>query len=98
MVFPEGTRSRNGKLGIFHAAGVRKILEVEPLPVVAIVVDGGWKVATIRSFLRRFGKEPYVAEIVKIYDPPRGKHEVEAMLADARAQIAEHLEAMRSQR
>jgi 1-acyl-sn-glycerol-3-phosphate acyltransferase len=95
VIFPEGTRSRNGKLGIFHSAGVRKILDVESVPVAAIAIDGGWKVATIRGFLRRFGKEPYIAEIVKIYDPPRGKREIEVLLADARAQIAEHIETMR---
>jgi 1-acyl-sn-glycerol-3-phosphate acyltransferase len=98
VVFPEGTRSRNGTLGVFHSAGVRKILDVEPMPVAAIAIDGGWKVATIRGFLRRFGKEPYVVRIVKIYDPPRGKHEVEAMLAHARVQIASHIETMRRRR
>jgi 1-acyl-sn-glycerol-3-phosphate acyltransferase len=95
VIFPEGTRSRNGELGVFHSAGVRKILDVEPIPVAAIAIEGGWRVATVRDFLRRFGKEPYVAEIVKIYDTPRGKHEIEKVLADAHVQIAARIDALR---
>jgi len=95
-IFPEGTRSRNGALGTFHAAGVRKILEAEALPVAAIAIDGGWRVATIRGFLRRFGKEPYRVEIVKIYDAPRGKHQIAEMLADAQREIGASIAKMRA--
>lgn len=93
-IFPEGTRSRSGALGIFHSAGVRKILDAEALPVAAIAIDGGWRVATIRSFLRRFGREPYRVEIVKIYDAPRGKHQIEEMLADAHREIDASIQKM----
>lgn len=95
-IFPEGTRSRNGSLGVFHAAGVRKILDAEPLPVAAIAIDGGWKVATIRGFLRKFGKVPYRVEVVKIYDAPRGKHEIAEMLADAQREIGRSIAEMRA--
>jgi len=97
VVFPEGRRSRDGRLGIFHSAGVRKILDVEPIPVAAIAIDGGWRVATVRNFLKRFGKEPYIAEIVKIYDAPQGRHEIEAVLSDAHTRIAECIEDLRRQ-
>ena len=97
VIFPEGTRSRDGRLGTFYSAGVRKILEVEALPVAAIAIDGGWKVATIRDFLRNFGKAPYIVDVVKIYDPPYGKRAIEAMLADARSEIAVRIDALRHQ-
>jgi 1-acyl-sn-glycerol-3-phosphate acyltransferase len=96
VVFPEGTRSRNGRLGMFHAAGVRKILETEAVPVAAIAIDGGWRVATLRDFLRRFGKEPYVVEIVEVYEAPRGKHEIEKVLKDAYEKIMISIENIRS--
>ncbi len=96
VIFPEGTRSRSGALGTFHAAGVRKILEAEELPVAAIAIDGGWRVATIRGFLRRFGKEPYRVEIVKIYDAPKGKHQIAAMLEDAQREIGASIAQMRA--
>lgn len=96
VIFPEGTRSRDGRLGVFHAAGVRKILETEAVPVVAIAIDGGWRAATLRDFLRRFGKEPYIVEIAAIYEAPRGKHEIEKVLEDAHKKIGGSLETMRS--
>lgn len=95
-IFPEGTRSRSGALGTFHAAGIRNILEVEALPVAAIAIDGGWRVATIRGFLRRFGKDPYRVEIVKIYDAPRGKHQIADMLEDAHREIDASIARMRA--
>jgi 1-acyl-sn-glycerol-3-phosphate acyltransferase len=95
VVFPEGKRSRDGGLGVFHSAGIRKILDVESIPVTAIAIDGGWRVATVRGILRRFGKEPYIAEIVKVYNAPHGKHEIEEMLNDARVQIDRCIDTLR---
>ncbi len=95
-IFPEGTRSRNGVLGPFHSAGVRKILDVEALPVAAIAIDGGWRVATIRGFLRRFGRDPYRVDIVKIYDPPKGKSQIATMLEDAHKEIEASIAKMRA--
>jgi 1-acyl-sn-glycerol-3-phosphate acyltransferase len=94
-IFPEGTRSRNGALGPFYAAGIRNILEVERLPIVAIAIDGGWRIATARDFLRRFGKESYKIEVAGIYDPPRNKTEVEKVLSDARFKINARIQKMR---
>ncbi len=92
VVFPEGTRSRNGVLKQFHSAGVRRILEVDPLPVLAVSIDGGWRVATLRDFLRRFGKERYEVAVVALYPVPKGKSAIERVLEDARGRIAETLE------
>lgn len=91
VVFPEGTRSRDGRLRQFHSAGVRSILEVDSLPVLAVAIDGGWKVATLRDFLRRFGKEPYEAAIAGLYPAPHGKLAIEVMLEDSRNRIAQAL-------
>lgn len=91
VVFPEGTRSRDGRLKQFHSAGVRRILEVDALPVLAVAIDGGWKVATLRDFLRRFGKEAYVVAIAELYPAPQGKLAMEKMLDDARTKIARAL-------
>ncbi|OQB95647.1 MAG: 1-acyl-sn-glycerol-3-phosphate acyltransferase [Spirochaetes bacterium ADurb.Bin110] len=98
VIFPEGTRSRNGHVGEFHTAGVRKLLESGgKLPVAAIALEGGWRVANAMDFLKRFGKVPYIVEIVKVYEPPRSKYDIENMLIDARHLIEERIEELRTQ-
>ncbi|MGI9647079.1 MAG: lysophospholipid acyltransferase family protein [Acidimicrobiia bacterium] len=43
-IFPEGTRSRDGKLKKFYRAGSRALLDAaDELPVVPVAVDGAWK-------------------------------------------------------
>ena len=94
-IFPEGTRSRTGALGIFHSAGYRKILEVEPLPILVIAVEGGWKVAKLRDFFRNFGKTGYSVRFLAVLPAPKGRKEALATLETSRALIAESLEESR---
>ncbi|MBT8202489.1 MAG: 1-acyl-sn-glycerol-3-phosphate acyltransferase [Acidimicrobiia bacterium] len=43
-IFPEGTRSRDGRLQRFKRAGRRALLEAaDELPVVPVAVDGAWR-------------------------------------------------------
>jgi 1-acyl-sn-glycerol-3-phosphate acyltransferase len=43
-IFPEGTRSRDGRLQKFKRAGSRALLEAaDQLPVVPVAVDGAWR-------------------------------------------------------
>lgn len=91
-IFPEGTRSRTGALGEFHSAGYRKILEVEPLPVLVVAVEGGWQVAKLGDFFRRFGKTPYSARFLALLPAPRSKKEALATLGKSRELIAKSLE------
>lgn len=44
VIFPEGTRARNGELKDFHAAGLTVLLkELPQAPIVPVVIDGSWK-------------------------------------------------------
>jgi 1-acyl-sn-glycerol-3-phosphate acyltransferase len=44
VIFPEGTRSRDGELGAFKRSGSEALLrEADELPVVPMAVDGAWK-------------------------------------------------------
>ena len=47
LIFPEGTRSKTGRVREFFAGGVRVILERNPMPVLSVAVDGGHSIATI---------------------------------------------------
>ena len=44
VIFPEGTRSRDGSLGRFSRGGMKALLSAaDKLPVVPVVIDGSWK-------------------------------------------------------
>lgn len=98
VIFPEGTRSRDGTVGTFHAAGVRRTLELAPMPVVAVAIDGGWRLSTLDSLRNRLRGARYRLKVVKVYDTPSGKAEIGAVLNSARAEIAAQVEAWQGTR
>lgn len=95
VIFPEGTRSRTGDLGTFHSAGYRKLLETDSLPVLVIAVDGGYKIAKLKDFIRDFGTVPYKVSILGVLPAPKGKKEVLVSLETARVMIENELIQMR---
>jgi len=56
VIFPEGTRSRDGELGTFRLGGLRELLKAAPnLPVVPTAIDGAWKLLKDKLFPVPFG-------------------------------------------
>ena len=44
VIYPEGTRSRNGDLGPFRPGGTLELLEAAPeVPIVPVTIDNAWK-------------------------------------------------------
>lgn len=96
VIFPEGTRSRNGELGTFHSAGFRKVLEAENVPIVVVAIEGGWKSATLRTFFRYFGSEPYRVSFEAVLPAPKGRKDALETLECSRVLIEKALLRMRS--
>jgi 1-acyl-sn-glycerol-3-phosphate acyltransferase len=56
VIFPEGTRSRDGSIGSFRPAGVAALMEGAPdLQIIPTVIDGSWKVFAHNMFPIPFG-------------------------------------------
>ena len=56
VIYPEGTRAREGTLKPFKLAGSLALLEAAPnLPVVPVAVDGSWKIVRHRFLPVPFG-------------------------------------------
>jgi 1-acyl-sn-glycerol-3-phosphate acyltransferase len=53
VVFPEGTRSRNGRLLPYKAAAVRIVAQESRLPILPIVIDGTHVVSDLAGFAMR---------------------------------------------
>ncbi len=51
VLFPEGTRTRNGKIGRFQTAGLERILRARDWKVYVLVSDGYWRHAKLKQFL-----------------------------------------------
>ncbi len=92
VVFPEGTRSRDGLVKTFSAGAVRRVLEGNPLPIVSVAVDGGYKVSHFESLVRDTRKKFYRARVMRVYPAPQSKQEVAATLKSAQQEITGQIE------
>jgi 1-acyl-sn-glycerol-3-phosphate acyltransferase len=86
-VFPEGTRSRTGKVGRFNSGAVRIILERTPLPVLSAAVDGGWRIGRLKGLLKNFGSTRYRIRLLALHSAPRGKREILETLGKVEQEI-----------
>jgi 1-acyl-sn-glycerol-3-phosphate acyltransferase len=88
IIFPEGTRSRDGMVGRFHSAGVRKVLAETPLPVVVAVIDGGWRIARLETLLHNLRGVRFRVRVLSVTRTLSEKKEVLDALAKAHDEIA----------
>jgi len=87
VIFPEGTRSRDGAIGFFHTAGVRKILAETALPVVVAVYDGAWRVASLPGLIHGLKGARFRVRVLSVSAPVSAKREVLAAIITARESI-----------
>jgi 1-acyl-sn-glycerol-3-phosphate acyltransferase len=55
LIFPEGSRTRDGSIGPFKRAGLRAILGARDWSVYLVVGDGFWRCGALRDFARNVG-------------------------------------------
>ena len=67
-IFPEGTRTRDGDIGRFKKAGLRRILQVRAWKVYILVGDGFWKYAKLKDFLRGISEMNGEVEFVSMLE------------------------------
>ena len=95
VVFPEGTRSKDGRLGTFYTAGVRKVLDMGGMPIVVAAIDGGWRISKVKDFLSAFRGLRYRFRVAAVLPPPRGKKETLDAIEESRRIIEAQLAEMR---
>jgi len=97
VLFPEGTRSKNGDVGTFHSAGFRRFLSKAPMPVVIAAVDGGWNISSVQRLATNLHGGAYRVKALKIYPPPTTKEAQLKVLEEGKALIQEQLASWRKQ-
>jgi 1-acyl-sn-glycerol-3-phosphate acyltransferase len=95
VIFPEGTRSHDGELLHFHSGGLRRVLAVEPLPLVVVAMDGGWRIAKIKDILHNLEGARYQIRIAAVLPAPTTKQECAAAVEQSKEIIASALKEMR---
>ena len=95
VIFPEGTRSRDGELGKFYSAGFRTLAESSGLDVAVCALDGGWKFANLKGLARNMHKGSYRLEVLKVYPAPKTKEECTHILEEGKELIQKKLEEWR---
>ncbi len=96
VLFPEGTRSRDGSVGKFYAAGFRRMIDKAPLPVVVMALDGGCKFSTLGSFISKMDNGAFRIKILHIYEAPVSKAQQILILEDGKQRIEQQLYEWRS--
>jgi 1-acyl-sn-glycerol-3-phosphate acyltransferase len=94
VIFPEGTRSKDGSLGECRRAGsVALLRHADQLPVVPMAIDGAW-----RLFAHNMLPVPFGTRVqVRFGDPiPRTAGDEEAVLAHAWSFIEDSIEEWRA--
>jgi len=91
LIFPEGTRSKTGRLQEFYSGAVRVILERHPMPVLSVAVDGGQSIATIPRLLLHLRGAMYRVRPLTLYPAPHGKKEIMELLGKLKSEISEQV-------
>jgi 1-acyl-sn-glycerol-3-phosphate acyltransferase len=96
VIFPEGTRSRDGIVHTFHSGAVRRLLAAEALPIVVIALDGGTGISHMDDLagLRR-GHE-YRLKVLQVLPPATGKRALIAQIGHAQEIITDQLKRWRT--
>lgn len=91
VIFPEGTRTRNGLVGKFYSAGFRKLNDSTKLPIVACALDGGYQIRDMRHIMSNLKNGCYRVKVIKVFDSPKTKEEEVFVLEESRRLIQEQL-------
>jgi 1-acyl-sn-glycerol-3-phosphate acyltransferase len=95
VVFPEGTRSRTGKVGAFHSAAVRTILDETEMPIVSVAVDGGYRIAGIRGLITNLPGCIYRVKLLSLYPVTRQRNKVKDILDSSHREISAQVDQWR---
>ena len=95
IIFPEGTRTRDGNVGKFYSAGFRKLNESTGLPIVACALDGGWEIRDIKKIMTKLKNGSYRVKVLKIYETPKTKEDEVFILDESRKLIQNQIDEWR---
>ena len=95
VVFPEGSRSRDGNVCEFHPGGVRTILTETDIPITAVAVDGGYRFVSFGDLIKGLGSITYRARLVGVFAHDGSKQSILKAVSEARDAVSDQIQAWR---
>ena len=96
MIYPEGTRTKDGEIGPFRPAGMGLVLRARPFEVHAFVVDGLWRHARFKDLMGSLREIDARMEYVGRFDWTDPKGDPEPFVARLRSRMVDRLAEMRA--
>ncbi len=95
VLYPEGTRSRDGSMGAWKTSGLKILLRERKWTVYLVVADGFWKAARMEDFVSGVSSLHGRVTALGPFEGPEPGEDPEPHLAVWRAAMEEALEGLR---
>ena len=95
LIFPEGHRSKDGRVRPFRQPGLQALLEEKRVPVYLVVNEGAWRVRTFFDLLYRVHLMDAHSEVLGPYEPPEDAQEIPAFIDRCREIIVRRVAELR---
>jgi 1-acyl-sn-glycerol-3-phosphate acyltransferase len=91
-IFPEGTRSRDGKVQPFKPAAVRIVADVAKLPILPVAIDGTYDVSDLVGFTKNMTGAQGTLTIGQPIAPEAWQGNLDQVVQDVREWIVDTVE------
>ena len=98
MIFPEGTRTKDGEIGQWREGGLRAILGARRWTVYVLVADGYWQNARMVDFVRNVKRIDGRTLALGPFEGPEPGSDPERFIAEMRERMVGALASLRAQR
>lgn len=98
LIFPEGSRTRDGEIRPFKTRGLEAILAARNWSVYLVVVDGLWRSARLGDFVRNVHSIRATAESIGPIEYDRESDDINRFIKQLYRQMRKKLQAMREVR
>lgn len=95
-IFPEGTRSRDGRVQAFKPAAVRIVAEVANLPILPVAIDGTYAASDLVGFAKNLTGAHGTLNIGRPISPEEWRGNLDQVVQDVRVWIETTIERERA--
>ena len=95
IIYPEGTRSRTGRIGPFKTLGLTTILAARRWSVYVVVADGLWKWTRLKDFFGNLSLMRTRVECRGPFEPPAAEADLDGFIMEMRGVMTGMLDEMR---